>query len=126
MNLGLALGLDVGKGALIPNNGIPSNMAKYELDWYLNTFYGGTQPDSGNSADGRFFTQQIVSTQPNFVENADGTLKKYTSTTLVRRSTRGLAIANDRTNRLIQNRDLTNAAWTKTNVTVLKNQTGRD
>ncbi|MER9911699.1 hypothetical protein NKJ71_13805 [Mesorhizobium sp. M0050] len=101
-------------------------MATFDLNWATTTFYGGTQPDSGNSADGRFFTQQIVSTQPSYVENADGTLKKYTSTTIVRRSSRGLAIANDRTNRLIQSRDLTNAAWTKTNVTVLKTQTGRD
>jgi hypothetical protein len=110
----------------VPSNTFPSNMATYDLNWATNTFYGGTQPDSGNTADGRFFTQQIVSTQPNFVENADGSLKKYTSTTIVRRASRGLAIANDRTNRVLQSRDLTNASWTLVGLTALKNQTGRD
>ena len=38
----------------------------------------------------------------------------------------GLLIEEQRTNRLLWNRDLTNAAWVATNITPLKNQTGID
>lgn len=38
----------------------------------------------------------------------------------------GLLIEESRTNVVLQNRDLTNASWTKTNVTAVKDQTGID
>ena len=45
---------------------------------------------------------------------------------VARRTDRGLLIEETRTNVVLHNRDLTNAAWVKTNMTAVKDQTGVD
>ncbi len=57
--------------------------------------------------------------------NADGTLTSFANDTL-RTGTNGLLDEDTRTNVVLWNRDLTNAAWTKSNCTAAKNQTGAD
>ncbi len=105
----------------------PATFATYDLDFANSQFFGGTQPDDGtNSSDGRFFKAEIVNAQPNYIEKADGSLRSFTTTSRVRFSTGGLWMdGQDRTNRVLRNRDLTNAVWVKTNCTALKDQTGR-
>lgn len=110
----------------VPSNVFPANVAVFDLDFAHNQFFGGTQPlVMNNTNDGRFLRQQISNTQPSYVENADGSLSTFTSTQCIRFGTRGLALAGDRQNRILQSRDFTNAAWVKSNCTALKNQIGR-
>lgn len=113
-----------------PNNGstalgIPSNISTFDLNFVAGVFKGGTQPTTNNAADGRMYYQALTGTTPNFVENADGSLKTFNTTSALRWSTRGLEIASDRQNRVLQSRDLTQGVWTAVNCSVLKNQTGR-
>lgn len=121
-----SLSVGVGKrGIITPSNIFPANIATFDLDFANNQFSGGIQPSTNNSADSRMYYQALTGTTPNYVENLDGSLKTLNTTSALRWSNRGLNIANDRQNRVLQSRDLTQAVWTKTNCTVLKNQTGR-
>ncbi len=56
---------------------------------------------------------------------ADGTLTSFAANTL-RRGNCGALVEESRTNVVLHSRDLTNAAWTKTNCTAAKDQTGPD
>jgi hypothetical protein len=60
-----------------------------------------------------------------YATNADGTLTSFGTGTL-RLTDLGLLIEDARTNVVLWNRDLNNAAWTKSNITALKDQTGAD
>jgi hypothetical protein len=60
-----------------------------------------------------------------YATNADGTLTSF-GTGILRNTDLGLLIEDARTNVVLWNRDLSNAAWTKSNITALKDQTGAD
>lgn len=61
-----------------------------------------------------------------FATNADGTLTSFGTDTLRIGIGTGLLIEDARTNVVLWNRDLTNAAWTQTNITAALDQTGVD
>lgn len=104
----------------------PAANALYDLDFAGFQYFGGTQPEGNNTQDGRFFRQQFVGVNPSFSEELDGSIRTFTSTQSIRRTSRGLVINHDHTNIVLSPRDLTNAAWVKTtSVTATKNQTGR-
>jgi len=95
----------------------PFASATYDLDFRLSA------PKTG----GTFFT--YIAEAGNFVGGlyeleSDGSLVSVGGSTLQRNSD-GLEVWPDRTNRAIQNRDFTNASWTKTNVTAARS-TGRN
>lgn len=60
-----------------------------------------------------------------YAEQSDGIWQSFASG-IPRITGRGLLIEESRINRALHNRDLTNAAWTATNVTVARNQVGID
>jgi hypothetical protein len=60
-----------------------------------------------------------------YATNADGTLTSF-GTGILRITDLGLLIEDARTNVVLWNRDLSNAAWIKTNITAAKDQTGVD
>ncbi|RVB05680.1 hypothetical protein [Mesorhizobium sp. M7A.F.Ca.CA.004.02.1.1] len=104
----------------------PAANALYDLDFAGFQYFGGTQPEGNNTTDGRFFKQQLTSVNPSFSEETDGSLRTFTSTSSIRRTSRGLVINHDHTNIVLSPRDLTNAAWVKSaSVTAAKTQTGR-
>ena len=97
---------------------------RYQLDFVNDIYIGGTQPYGNNNNDGRFFRDSGVQNAC-FIPKADGSLQS-TAALGMRRSTKGtISFANVGTLGL-WNRDLTQAAWVKTNVTAAKNQIGKD
>lgn len=76
---------------------------------------------ANNTADGRFFRQQINYTAT-LARWADGTYS--TGNTFITRTDLGMRVNPDRINSLLYSRDCTNAAWVKTNVTATKDQMG--
>ena len=60
-----------------------------------------------------------------YAENVDGTWTGF-APNVARRTNKGLLIEEARTNVVLHNRDLTNAAWVKTSITAVKDQTGID
>lgn len=107
-----------------PSNPVSGSNVFIDLDFVNGVYLGGTIPEGSNG--GTLLRQQIVNVNPSFMENVDGSLKTFTATSSVRRTDKGLmSDGNSRACQIIQNRDLTNVAWTKTNCTALKNQTGR-
>jgi hypothetical protein len=60
-----------------------------------------------------------------YIDNVAGTWSSVAADT-ARQSDKGLLVEESRTNVVLQNRDLTNAAWVKTNITAAKTQTGVD
>lgn len=116
----------VGAWALIPSLVFPSNVAAIDMDFVNSQFFGGTLPDASNNDDGRLLRQQIIGTQPNFLEQSDGSLKTYSVTSAVRRSNLfGIYCGIDFTNQDLQSRSFNNASWTAVGCTVAKNATGR-
>lgn len=117
----------LGRGFGPPSIAFPSNLARYDLNFVTQTYFGGIQPLTPNNDDGRFFRQQIAQNVPMLSENADGSLLSQNYQGL-RIGTRGMWVESQLggANPVLWNRDLTNAAWVKTNCTVLKNLTGRD
>lgn len=95
------------------------------VDFAAGTVFGGSQPYGNNTNDGRLFrdpTNVVASFCP---PNADGTGTLVSvGSSGIRRTTAGQWAYPSFTNRCLWNRDLTNAAWTKTNVTATLNQTG--
>ena len=101
-------------GKFVASPLFPSNLAAYDADYSNEQYFGCTLPnDNSNAQDGRFLREFVTNLVPNYAENADGSLKTFNNNNFVRRTTRGLVVDMDRTNVIIQNRDLTNAAWTK-------------
>jgi hypothetical protein len=102
----------------------PFSLFTQDMDWRVPSVKGGPQSFSGSPAAGNDFRQggnAVVCYAPNVA----GTLSAMSSTAF-RRTDRGewqypsINVSN------LWNRDLTNAAWVKTNATVAKNQTGAE
>jgi hypothetical protein len=102
----------------------PFSLFTYDVDFVAGTAKGGTQPYGGNSNDGRLFRDPSNVTAT-FCPNASGTLSSVSAAGL-RRTTKGVFSYMSSTNAVLWNRDLTNAAWTKTNMTASKTATGAD
>lgn len=112
----------------------PAQGAAYDFDWTFlvdpvapyrtvapNT---GSQPLSSNT--NPLLYKQMTTQASHYIEDADGALLVRNETMGPRRSRKGLLSFNGQWNRTVAPRDLTNAAWTKTNATAALNQTGRD
>lgn len=120
--LGLGLGLSGSAGAVGPQD--PFLMMPYFLDFVADSYRGGTQPYGNNTNDGRFFRDSGV-VNACFIPKADGSLQS-TAAQGMRRSTKGTISFQNVSPLGLWNRDLTQAAWVKTNMTAAKNQTGAD
>lgn len=97
----------------------PAPNAVWDADFVNNNYFGAT-------LNGTLAQQQLVNLNPNFIENADGSLSTIAAATTVRRSTKGLIVdGSDHACQILQNRTLTNASWTCVGCTPLKDQTGR-
>lgn len=108
-------------GTLLP----PLNRFTYDIDFVAGTAKGCTQPYGNNNQDGRAFRDPTNVTAA-FVPNAAGVLVATTSSGLRRSNAGHWQYPSSGTSVVQWNRDLSNAAWVKTNVTALKNQTGMD
>lgn len=109
------------------NNSINA-IATYDIDFTVPVVKGGnvTLNTNGNAAPATdLFRYGAVRYTSSYVENADGSVSSRVATCM-RSNNRGLWVEQDRTNECLYNRDLTNAAWVKSNVTAAKNQTGVD
>lgn len=111
-------------GAFIGGPVDPFSLFRYDIDFLANTVKGGTQPYGNNNNDGRFFRDSGVANAC-FIPNAAGGL---TSTTALgmRRSTKGTISFQNVGTLGLWNRDFTQTAWVKTNVTAAKTQAGAD
>lgn len=124
--LGLGgFGLTRGGGAVqFSMASFPAGTALYDMDFVTPQHFGGTIPAGSNS--GTLLRQQIVNTQPSYMENADGSMSTFSVTSSVRRTSKGLVSdGQSRTNKVKAKRDLTNVNWTASGITPLKNMTGR-
>lgn len=122
----------MGAPPLVPSLVFPSNIAAIDMDHENNLYavagvVGNFNPDNAfTSDDGRLLRQFITSSQPNYIEQLDGSLKTYTSGTAIRRSDiHGLFGGIDLSCVDLQNRTFTNAAWAVVGGTVVKDQIGR-
>jgi len=102
----------------------PLSLFPYSIDFVNATTVGGFQIYGNNTNDGRFFLDPTNVTA-GFVPSQSGVLSAVAASGL-KRSNLGHWNYPSATNRALWNRDLTNAAWTKTNVTAAKNQTGAE
>jgi hypothetical protein len=102
----------------------PFALFTYDIDFAAGTVKGGTQPYGNNTNDGRLFRDPSNITAT-FCPNAAGTLSSVGAAGL-RRTTKGVWSYMSGTNSVLWNRDLTNAVWTKTNMTASKTTTGAD
>jgi hypothetical protein len=110
---------------ILPHQGKWAGGFTSGVDFVAATAFGGFQTYGNNTNDGRLFrdpTNVVASFCP---PNADGTGTLVSvASSGIRRTTAGQWAYPSFTNRALWNRDLTNAAWTKTNVTATLNQTG--
>ena len=117
-----------------PPLSFPAQGAAYDFDWTFlidpvapyrtiapNT---GVQPIGSNT--NPLLYKQMTTQVSHYIEDIDGTLLLRDGNMGPRRSRKGLLSFNGQWNRAVAPRDLTNAAWVKTNATVTLNQTGRD
>ncbi|MER9605374.1 hypothetical protein [Mesorhizobium sp. M0243] len=111
----------------VPVLTFPAANAVYDLDFAGYQIFGGTLPETNQfSGAGHLLRPQLTGVNPSFYEETDGSLRTFTTTSGIRRTSRGLAINYDHTNIALAPRDLTNAAWVKSaSVTAAKTQTGR-
>lgn len=125
LGLGLGLGAVTTSGSNGPILGSSLSSFTYDLDFVANTYKGGTQPYGNNNNDGRFFRDPSNVTATYCPDNT-GLLISQAAAGL-RRTNRGVFSYMSGTNSLLWNRDLTNAAWTKSaSMTTAKTQTGAD
>lgn len=119
IGLGLGLGLTV-RGA----SGLADTIADfpYDIDFVANTVKGGFQTYGNDTNDGRFF-RDSGNFQACYVEDATGLLVLQ-ATSGMRKTSKGACLYPDVIYPGLWSRDLTNAAWVKTNGTAAKNQTG--
>lgn len=97
----------------------------YRLDFVNDVYVGGSQPyGNNNDANNRFFRDSGVANAC-FIPNASGGLTS-TAALGMRRSTKGTPSFQNIGTLGLWNRDLTQAAWVKTNMTAAKNQVGMD
>lgn len=102
----------------------PFSLFTYDIDFVTPAARGVTQPYGNNTNDGRAF-RDPNNVNASFVPNAAGLLVACASAGL-RRSDRGHWQYPGATVRNLWNRDLSNAAWVKTNMTAAKDQAGAD
>jgi hypothetical protein len=102
----------------------PLSLFQYDLDFANNTYKGGTQPIGNNTLDGRFL-RDSGNFQAVFVPTKAGGVVACPSAG-IRRSDAGIWLYPSGTVLGLWGADLSNAVWTKTNVTALKNQVGVD
>lgn len=121
--LGLGGGFLGRKGVLGPSD--PFAALIYGVNFAADTEKGGFQTYGNNTNDGRLFRDGVNSVASFCPPNPDGsgTLVSVASSGL-RRTTAGIWQYPSLTNRLLWNRDWTNVAWTKTNMTATKDQVG--
>jgi hypothetical protein len=99
----------------------PLSGAAIDLDFQRRRYYS-----SSSLADIALTSVLSISrASTGYATNADGTLTSFGTGTL-RNTDLGLLIEDARSNVVLWNRDLSNAAWTKTNITAAKDQTGAD
>lgn len=93
--------------------------AAVDLKFTTSQYYDG--------ADGADVTDLLSCSRASvgYAENADGTLTQFASNEL-RITDLGLLVEDARTNVVLWNRDLTNGAWTPSNITAAKDQAGPD
>jgi hypothetical protein len=127
LGLGTGIGLSRMSKGFVPSKAFPSNIASYDADFVNDQYSNFAVTNTGGFATGGFdIVQQLTAVQPNFSEMADGSLKTFSAQYWTRRTNRGLVVEPPRTNVVLQNRDLTNASWTKGGApTVAKTGTGR-
>lgn len=92
--------------------------AVLDLDFVNDRYYNGDVVDLTTIV-------SVTRASTSYAETAAGTLTSFANNVL-RRTDKGLLIEAAATNVVLHNRDLTNAAWTKTNTTAAKDQTGPD
>jgi hypothetical protein len=98
----------------------PASNSAFDLDFANDRYNGGVTILTG-------LRQNQSQSDPSFAINADGSLTRWAgSTTLLRRSNLGLWIEDAHTNIVLRNRDGSNAVWTKSNVTAVRDQVGAD
>lgn len=103
----------------------PFSLFTYDINFVANTYKGGTQPYGNNNNDGRFF-RDPSNVSATYCPDSTGKLILQAAAGL-RRTDRGHWAYMSGTNSLLWNRDLTDAAWTKSaSMTVAKTQTGAD
>jgi len=119
---------------MLPLNKAPSWVypgAKYDLDFANSRYWGGTAyrgQSTGNNAAASLLTELNGGASANsfYSPDASGILQTFPQYGLRITSGMGLWVEGNYTNYALWCRDLTNAAWTKTNITATKNQTGAD
>lgn len=102
----------------------PLGKFQYDLNFAANTYKGGTQPIGSNTLDGRFL-RDSGNFQSVFVPTKAGGVVSCPSSG-IRRSDAGIWLYPSVSVLGLWGADLSNAVWTKTNVTALKNQVGVD
>ncbi len=110
-----------------PSNPDPFSLFQYDLDMVAGTVRGGTQPYGSNTNDGRLFRDPnnvVASFCP--TTPTGSTLVSVASAGLRRVAGVGQWQYPTATNRSLWNRDMTNVAWVKTNITATKNQVGAE
>lgn len=121
--LSLGLGLGITKGGI---NGYPSwllqastgEFPSLDIDFQKDQAWNGSEVAISSVLD------CTRASDENELDSL-GVLKNFTSNALPYTNL-GLSCPESRTNVVLHNRDLTNAAWTKTNTTAAKDQTGID
>jgi hypothetical protein len=129
--MGIALGpLGVGLVSSLAGRGPggaavdPLSLFTYDIDFVAGTAKGGTQPYGNNTDDGRLF-RDPTNTTAGFCPNQAGTLSAVAAAG-IKRTDKGAWNYPSTTCRNLWARDMTNAAWVASNVTVAKTQTGFD
>jgi hypothetical protein len=97
---------------------------QYDLNFAANTYKGGTQPTGNNTLDGRFL-RDSGNFQACFVPTKAGGVVAAPSSG-IRRSDAGIWLYPSVSILGLWGADLSNAVWTKTGVTAVKNQVGVD
>lgn len=115
----------LGLGLRLINGGAPGVRDPFSaftagVDFAAGTAFGGTQPYGNNTDDGRLF-RDPTNTLASIIPNADGSFASIGSAG-IRRTTLGAFNYPSATVRNLWGTDLTNAAWTKTNITAAKDQ----
>ena len=105
--------------------------AKYDLDFANNRYWGGNVflgSGTGNNANASLLTEANSGASSNsfFAPDSSGILRTFPQYALRITSGMGLWVEGNYTNYCLYCRDMTQANWTKTNVTTTKNQTGSD
>lgn len=100
-------------------------LSTYDLNFVTDTYKGGTATFTGGGLATDLFRYAGFWYTAGHTEQADGSVALKAANNL-RRTNLGLWVEQPRTNAVLYSRDLTNAAWVKTNMTAAKNVMGVD